>query len=134
MTKQELQQYTHLRRERDQIARLLEALECKMQDPRAAQLDALPRGGTPDGSATERMVEQHDELLRRYRSKLDELDAAQLAIETAVAALPHREATLIRMHYIEGMTWEQVAVALAYTWRHVHRIHSDALQLLQAQT
>ena len=34
---------------------------------------------------------------------------------------------LLICRYIKGMSWEDIAVKLGYTWRHVHRIHSQAL-------
>ena len=34
---------------------------------------------------------------------------------------------LLMCRYIKGMSWEDIAVNLNYTWRHVHRIHSQAL-------
>lgn len=34
---------------------------------------------------------------------------------------------LLICRYIKGMSWEDIAVSLGYTWRHVHRIHSQAL-------
>lgn len=34
---------------------------------------------------------------------------------------------LLMCRYIKGMSWEDIAVKLNYTWRHVHRIHSQAL-------
>ena len=34
---------------------------------------------------------------------------------------------LLMCRYIKGMQWEDIAVNLGYTWRHIHRIHSQAL-------
>lgn len=51
-------------------------------------------------------------------------------IEKAIEKLPEREKYLIRARYIEGKTWEQIAVDMGYSWKQVHRIHAKALKLL----
>ncbi len=35
--------------------------------------------------------------------------------------------TILTEHYIEGLTWEQVAEELSYTPRHIQRLHKKAL-------
>lgn len=130
MNKEQLRKYRDIKREAVQIRRLLFELESTMTAPKTSRLDDTPRGGTPDGTALERMTERHEELRDKYNAKLDELTATQLAIEDAISALPECERTLIRYHYITGLTWEEVCVEMAYSWRQVHRIHARALQML----
>ena len=36
--------------------------------------------------------------------------------------------TILLLKYIEGLTWEQIAVDLQYSWRNVHYLHSRALK------
>lgn len=36
--------------------------------------------------------------------------------------------TILLLKYIEGRTWEQIAVDLQYSWRNVHYLHSRALK------
>lgn len=38
-----------------------------------------------------------------------------------------RERQLLQYRYIDGLSWEQVAVTMGYGWRHVHKLHSKAL-------
>jgi DNA-directed RNA polymerase specialized sigma subunit len=40
----------------------------------------------------------------------------------------HKENTLLRMRYISGMTWEQVAVEMHYSYRQTTRLHGKALE------
>ena len=63
--------------------------------------------------------------------KLDELICLKEQIENAISGLDPNERLLIRLKYCEGLTWEEVAVRLNYTWRHVHRIHKNILQKLE---
>ena len=76
---------------------------------------------------------RHVELQERYRTKLDELLQAQLEIERAIDTLDPTERTLLRLHYIQGETWEQAAVTMNYSWRQVHRIHARALKKLESR-
>lgn len=38
------------------------------------------------------------------------------------------EQEVLRLRYILGMKWEEVAVKMDYSWKQTHRIHSSALQ------
>lgn len=40
-------------------------------------------------------------------------------------------AALLIEYYVNGKTWEQVAVGLGCSWRHVHRLHARALKKLE---
>ena len=73
----------------------------------------------------------HDELLQLYQTKVAELTAKLEEIEAAIEPLAPRERTLLRLYYINGLTWEQVCVAMSYSWMQVHRIHSKALEALK---
>lgn len=133
MTKEQLQEYKYIRRERDRLATMIEELETTMYGPRSPRLDGMPRGGGGNGSPLEHMTAKHDELLRLYQTKVAERTAMLESIEAAIEPLPPRERTLIRLHYIEGLTWEQVCVVMRYSWMQVHRIHSKALEAMKKE-
>jgi hypothetical protein len=40
---------------------------------------------------------------------------------------------LIRLYYIDGLTWEKVCVDINYSWRQTHRLHSEALKKIKIQ-
>jgi DNA-directed RNA polymerase specialized sigma subunit len=44
-----------------------------------------------------------------------------------------RSRQVLTAYYLEHLTWEQVAVHVGYSWRHVHRIHGEALQELSGK-
>ncbi|MBO5917248.1 MAG: sigma-70 family RNA polymerase sigma factor, partial [Oscillospiraceae bacterium] len=60
------------------------------------------------------------------------LAAAQAAIEDRIEALEPRARKLMRHRYIEGLSWEEVCVAMCYSWRQTHNIHGAALDALLA--
>jgi RNA polymerase sigma factor (sigma-70 family) len=49
-------------------------------------------------------------------------------IEAMIDKLNQREQRLIRLRYIEGKTFEEIAVDMCYSWKQVHRIHGETLQ------
>lgn len=53
-----------------------------------------------------------------------------MAIEKAILALPSRERYLMRLRYIECMSWTEIMEEMNYSWRQIHRIHAEALKSL----
>lgn len=133
MTKEKLKAYRHIRQERDQLAGLIEELEATIYGPKAQSTDGMPRGGSRPSSAVEDAAIRHADLLELYQQKAAELSAALAEIETAIEKLAPRERTLIRLHYAQGLTWEEVCVAMSYSWKQIHRIHGQALEQLKDQ-
>lgn len=133
MTKARLRAYIDLKRERDALSEMLEELESIMYGAKTPKLTGMPGGTAQPGSEIERLAVKHAELLDSYRRKVDELATALDDIEKAITALQPRERTVIRLHYIQGLTWESVCYAMHYSWRQVHRIHAQALRSLEAQ-
>lgn len=149
MTKDELRSYLAIKREREQIERRLsytlekiEDIEGKLYAPKAQQLTGMPAAPSRKGSALEDMVANCEEELtdqRAYYQQLQhyyehlegKLAAQQLAIEAAIEGLEPTERTLLRLHYLEGMKWEDVCVDIGYSWRQTHRLHAVALKKLQ---
>lgn len=132
MTKAQLRAYKELRRERDQLADMIDDIEAVMYGPRAIRMDGMPRGGSASGGGpTEALATRHLDLAQQYQEKIDLLTERLAEIEQAIEVLEPRERTLIRLYYIEGLVWEEVCIKMAYSWRQVHRIHSHALEKLK---
>ena len=133
MTKAQLKAYREIKKERDDIKRRREELEDVMYGPRSQRIDGMPRGGAGAGDVLEERIDRKDELLAMYQAKEEELDDALFAIELAIEKLDPTQRTLVRLHYIDGLTWEQVAVEIDYSWSQTHRIHSAALKRLKEE-
>lgn len=131
MTKEKLRSYRGIRLERDDLKKLIAELEATMYSPATSNTDGTPRGSSEPGRPVESVTVRHTELLERYKQKEAELAEAMLDIENAIDTLEPRERTLIRLYYAEGLTWEQVAVTMNYSWRQIHRIHGAALEALK---
>ena len=132
MTKEQLRAYRDIKLERDKLSTMIEEVEAVLYSPRSQRLDGMPRGGSAPGSLVEEAAIKHTELLERYRQKVVELSAALVEIENTIEVLEPRERTLIRLYYAQGLTWEEVCVAMNYSWRQVHRIHAKALEALKS--
>lgn len=120
--KEALQSYQTLGAERGQIQAAYDALV----NPRGQSLDGMPKGpGAGDPLA--RVATKRQALAQRYLEKLEELAAVQLNIEDIIEGLDPTARKLMRHRYIEGLPWEEVCVAIGYSWRQTHNIHSAAL-------
>lgn len=89
-------------------------------------ISGMPRGSTESdklSAGVARLCEAKEKLLEKQL----EATEAIIEIEEAIEHLGEREKCLIRSYYIEGMTWEQVAVEMNYTWQHLHKIHAQIL-------
>ena len=131
MTKAQLRAYRDIKRERDRLDAMIANMESILYGPRSPQLSGMPRGGSGPSAPTEDAAVQHADLLNRYEQKVAELTRALAEIETAIECLDPRERTLIRLYYIEGLTWEEVCVSMHYEWAQIHRIHALALRKLK---
>ena len=130
--KRKLYRYLDLKRERDQIAEELETLQGEATSPKSPNLDGMPRA-SGYGDAMVGKVSEIINLREKYERKRDEISAAMLAIEDTIEGLEPVERTLLRYRYICGMTWENVCVAMNYSWRQTHNIHAKALDKLVEQ-
>ena len=132
MTKETLKQYQRMRLERDVIRNALRELEAAMEAPKIQKFTGMPTGGGY-GSALEAMVAKHIELQQRYLAKLSELEKLQGEIEDVIETLEGNQRTLMRLRYLQGMRWEDICVAMHYSWKHIHRIHAAALRRIQTE-
>ena len=133
MTKAQLRAYKDLRRERDKLARMIDEMERTIYGPKAVKYDAMPRGGSGPSDPVAELAGRLLALREQYTETVAKLAAQMAEIEAAIDPLEPTERTIIRLHYFQGLTWEQVAVEMNYTWRHVHRLHGKALEKLQEQ-
>lgn len=79
----------------------------------------------------DRMAEQMGELWEltiRRNEEVVRLEDAMEAVETFISNLPEQQGKVIRLRYVDGMSWNGVAEAANYGKRHCYKIHSAALQ------
>lgn len=76
-----------------------------------------------------RKIERHstEELRAEYDRIREKLVAELLRIEQAIETLDSTERTLMRLRYIDGLSWQAIALRISYSWQQTHRIHARAL-------
>lgn len=131
MTKAQLKTYRDLKLERDHLVAMINELETILYGPKAQRLDGMTRNPSRVSQTVENTAIKQEELLKVYIAKVAELSDALVEIERAIETLEPRERTLIRLHYAQGLTWEEVCIEMSYSWRQVHRIHANALEALK---
>jgi DNA-directed RNA polymerase specialized sigma24 family protein len=132
--KRRLHRYRDLEAERVQIAQELKRVEDVMTAPRGPNMDGMPRSPGA-GDPVLGVVSQHLALQERYSRQLEKLARAQSTIEDMIEGLEPMTRRLMRHRYIEGLPWEEVCVAIGYSWRQTHNLHAKALDaLLAAET
>ena len=127
MDKYELRQYCWIEKEIVQLEEEKRRILDQYLAPPAP--DGMPHGsGTVDRLGN--IVVRWDELQRKIDKKINALLALHDRIETAIEELPADDRVLVRMKYIDGLTWEQISVEMGFSWRHLHRRHGKILAKL----
>lgn len=89
--------------------------------------DGMPHGSSySDLSDYAAILDEQIELLKEER--LEKVRCYQ-KIERQIHQMENEdEQEVLRLRYILGLKWEEVAVKMDYSWKQTHRIHSSALQ------
>ena len=89
--------------------------------------DGMPHGSNhSDLSDYAAILDEQIELLKEER--LEKARCYQ-KIERQISQMENEdEQEVLRLRYILGMKWEEVAVKMGYSWKQTHRIHSSALK------
>lgn len=93
-------------------------------------MDGMPHSvnGKTEASYTN-IVEKIIDMERDRNKKIADLLILKLHIETAIMQVEDlRYRTLLRDKYINGITLEQIAVNMDKSWRHIARMHGQALK------
>lgn len=130
MTKEQLRNYRDVAKEKKHLREVLRELEQILDGLKTPRFEYSPHGNETS-RPVENMVMRIEATRELYAEKVAELTELTRTVECAIEHLPPRERDLVRLYYIECMTWEEVAVAMNYSWRQTHRIHSNALKMLE---
>jgi len=98
-----------------------------------AVYSSQPKGGGSihKGSETDiinRIVDLEQEIKRDIDRLIDARQEISQLIETVTN---DKEKLLLQYRYLDGHTWEKIAVMMNYAWAQTHRIHSNALYNLK---
>ena len=91
-----------------------------------------PRGGGTIYGKTEEILAKIVDLENEIDADIDRLVAIRDGIKTIIEAVEDdRERLLLQYRYLDGKTFEKIAVEMNYSWRQIHRLHSQALTNLK---
>lgn len=134
MTNQEkkefLQQYRLAEMEEQRLEHEIERWRSRAERMTAGYSKAPAGGG--DGRSMEHTLERLGELAGELTHQRDKLIRLRREIGAAIDTVPDtRLRELLRLRYIEGMTWERVAVQMGYSYMQVCRLHGKALSQIK---
>ena len=96
---------------------------------KSPKLDGMPRTG---GGGLERQIERIDALERRAEASREKaLELLEMVEEFEDRLSGYDRKSVIRLRYIEGLPWEQVAQRMSWSERTVRRIHGAAIEELR---
>lgn len=90
------------------------------------------KGGASNPHKFEALAMYSDAIDQRC----DELARVSHEIFSAICRLPldtesNKYRRLLQYRYLNFYTFEKIAVLMDYSWRHVHRVHNEALKLME---
>lgn len=88
-------------------------------------------GGGGSGSPIERPMDKVSEIETEINRKIDELKIVRQEIKETLNQLDDENLKLLMEYrYIDGMTWERIAVKMHYSYMQICRLHGKALKTI----
>lgn len=88
-------------------------------------------GGGESGSPIERPMDKVLEIDAEINREIDELQTVRQEIRAALNQLEDESLKLLMEYrYIDGLTWEQIAVKMNYSYMQICRLHGKALRTI----
>lgn len=125
-----LHRYEELKDEARSLAEVIEELGHRVTSLRAVVIDGMPRASDGKNHADDAIIMYMD-AVKRYAEKQREIAAEMEEIETMIDGLESRTRTLIRLRYVYGMTWSQVAEQMNYSESQIYRLRREAIEELE---
>ena len=106
-----------------------ERLESRLMSGRMTNLSGMPRGGQYDWTDTAATLLQ---LTDRINAEIMDLCRIKRQVNDAIDAVEDmRMRRVLELRYRNYHTWEQIAKETGFVYRHVIRLHGDALQQIK---
>lgn len=112
------------------IEEQLAELRLSKLSPGMSMGDGMPHGS--DMRDLSDYAAKVDELERELIQKRYDRICSFRKVQTAIEELEDEtEKDLLTYRYLNRMKWEEIAVKMGYSWKHIHRIHAVALKDLK---
>ena len=86
-----------------------------------------PKGDNPDSATLEESLDKIDRLKIECIEKLKEAIVAKIEVETKIEQLEQPYKSILYLKYISGFKLYRVSEELNYNYRHLMRLHQNAL-------
>lgn len=91
-----------------------------------------PKGGE-EGNRLEETVERIIAIEEELNREIDEMVDVRREIQAAISSLEDCTLeALMEMRYLGGKSWEEIAVAMGYSWRWTMNLHKKALSSIKS--
>ena len=125
--KEFLRRTTKIRKEIDELENRIKETRASYMAPRAIQYDDMPKAHNSEHDLSDYIVKM-DELTDHLISKYTKCMGIEADILNRLDMMEKQEEReVLRMRYIDGCRWDEIADKLHYTYRHVTRLHGTAL-------
>lgn len=125
-----LRRYQDSLRREQELAEEVEQLRsraCKV----TPSLSDMP-GGTSDGQALPRAVEQILEAQHELQAQIEQCNTIRREVVDAIEQITNpRDKQILRRRYLLGERFENISVALHYEYRWIRRLHKKAISELE---
>ena len=122
-----LRQYWDFTRKERELAQEIEALRSRYIG-QAIQYSDMPKTYNTEHDLSDYMSKL-EPLLNKLEERRDAAIAAYHEIEDAIEQMAdEHEQRLLRLRYLQGMIWDEVADAMLYSKRQTLRLHGTALE------
>ena len=123
--KQILNNYRHLDKELEETYYNYLETRLKLTAIDAQIIDDMPKSAPITFDKIGEGLARLDDLKIIRNKILNE----RIRIEKAISKIQNSvERRIIIMRYMQYLTFEEIAVMINFTWRHTHRLHSNALR------
>lgn len=131
MTQDKLREIRDAYKEREQLREKIAQLETMRLSPRITMYGGERVQSSAKGDIQPDLIARIDEAIAAYNAKLKKCVDLIIAFENSIEKLTSRERRLMRLYYIDGLTWEQVCVKMNYSWMHLHRLRKAILEKIE---
>lgn len=113
----------------ERLEKKLVLLDERITSLRSPNLSGMPRGGVPV-TIDDLMSDKMDLEDRIKRLKAKSRDLKKAVYEEIDSLEDSRYCEVLEAHFIEGLSFEDIAEEMGYTERHVINLYSEAITLL----
>lgn len=127
--KEYLNRYKNAVRKYESLQEQEQQLRIEMDGPRAIEYSDMPKAHNQSDLSD--YIVRLDKILNKIINKKRDMKEIRLEIESKIADVNDGvQSRILYLRYIRFMKWEDICVEIGYSWRQVHRAHSQALKNL----